>query len=115
MSSSTLTDKQQYWLKHCTDYDSFSGSQKEYALVHGLKLTDFYGWRKILREKGLIKPIVKKREALPTPRFSLVQLDATPRASAQIQIRTQQLTLTLQCLPEPQWLADFVLALESHP
>ena len=113
MSHSELTEKQQYWLKHCRDYQSFSGSQKEYALSHDLKLTDFYSWRKILRDKGLITPIVKKREDSTAAPFSRIQVNTSPRIVGQVQLRTHQFTMTLPSLPEPQWLADFVLALES--
>lgn len=110
MSSTPLTEKQQFWLKHLNDYESFTGSQKEYAQTHHLKLTDLYGWRKILRGKGLI-PAVSKTTA---PKFSRVQLHPPTGAGPSIELRTPQVSMTIHRLPEPQWLANFVKALDAQ-
>lgn len=114
MSDPHLTEKQQYWLKHLTHYDEFTGTLKEYAAANNLKLTDLYGWRKILRDKGVIEPVAKSAETTTTPSFSRVQLPV-PHTGQSIQIRAGRSTVMLSHLPDPQWLATVMMTLESQP
>lgn len=112
MSVCSLTEKQQYWLKHHNDYESFSGSLKDYAHTHDLNLTDLYSWRKILREKGLIPALPKIAKSTMASKFSRIQLDPSTGVSTSIRVRTQQVSISIHGLPEPQWLADLVKALD---
>lgn len=111
MSANLLTDKQQFWLKHLNDYESFTGSQKEYAQTHNLKLTDLYSGRKILRKKGLIPELL---QSTSSPKFSRVMLNPAAVGSPSIELRTPKVSMTFRQLPDPQWLANVLKALD-HP
>ena len=114
MSAPHLTEKQHYWLKHLTNYDAFTGTLKAYAAANNLKLSDLYGWRKILRDKGVIEPVAKSAEATATPSFSRIQLPVTHTGQS-IQLRIGKATVMLSHLPDPQWPATVMIALESQP
>jgi len=54
MQTKTLTEKQQYWLKHIEAIDKFDGTLKQYAADHSLVLQDIYSWKSQLRQRGVI-------------------------------------------------------------
>lgn len=111
MSADLLTDKQQFWLKHLNHYESFTGSLKEYAQAHNLKPSDLYSWRKILRKKGLIPEIP---QSTSSPKFSRVMLNPAAVGSPSIELRAAKVSMTFRQLPDPQWLANVLKAL-NHP
>lgn len=113
MSTSPLTPKQQYWLNHFIDFEHFDGSLKHYAQSHNLKITDLYSWRKLLRDKGLIKPLIEAQGQSTSPLFSRIHLP-TQGGMESVQICTSQLTMTSNILPDPQWLAILNRALEHQ-
>lgn len=69
----TLTERQQYWLKHIRACDASGQTSIEYARAHGINVKSLYSARKGLVEKG----------TLPHPqpsRFQKAQLVSGPRS-----------------------------------
>ncbi|MFB3078669.1 MAG: hypothetical protein ACE1Y4_11770 [Lysobacterales bacterium] len=67
----SLTDRQQYWLKHIRACDAAGQTTIEYARVHGINVKTLYSARKALASKG----------TLPRPqphRFQKAQLSSRP-------------------------------------
>ncbi|MCP4875826.1 MAG: hypothetical protein GY896_10185 [Gammaproteobacteria bacterium] len=58
MSTTDITERQQYWLDRVQAADAFNGTLVEYAKVEGLKVKDLYQWKTILMKRGfLAKPV----------------------------------------------------------
>jgi hypothetical protein len=78
-NSTTLTERQQYWLKHIRACDAAGQTTINYARAHGINVKSMYSARKALAEKG----------TLPCPepgRFQRVQL-ADHSLDSQWQVR----------------------------
>lgn len=74
----SLTERQQYWLKHIHACDASGQTSIDYARAHGINVKSMYSARKALAEKG----------TLPRPqgsRFQKAQLVSSP------------------CSPDSQW------------
>jgi len=69
INDTSLTERQQYWLKHIRVCDASGKTTIDYARKHGIKVKSMYSARKALAEKG----------TLPRPqptRFQQVQVVA---------------------------------------
>ncbi len=58
MTEIQLTQKQQYWLDHVIKADAENIPLIVYAKRHNLNLKLFYNMRSILRQKGVLPPVV---------------------------------------------------------
>ncbi|MDP5065646.1 MAG: hypothetical protein NWQ24_13280 [Haliea sp.] len=52
--STTLTDRQQYWLKHLRACDASGQTTIDYAKAHGISVKSMYSARKGLAEKATL-------------------------------------------------------------
>ncbi len=112
MSTPTLTEKQQYWLKHLTDVETFDGTLKQYAEAHNLVLQDIYSWKSQLRQKGLIEPApLSPKKNKPT--FAKVQ-QSQLHGSKSFQFRLGNISITSNEYPDPNWLAAFVKGIGTN-
>lgn len=79
--STTLTDRQQFWLKHLRACDAAGQTTIDYARAHGINVKSMYSARKELAEKG----------TLPCPhpsRFQKAQVVGTSQSlDSQWQVR----------------------------
>tara|TARA_R110001599_G_C11736257_1_gene607344 strand:+ start:83 stop:424 length:342 start_codon:yes stop_codon:yes gene_type:complete len=77
----SLTERQQYWLKHLRACDAAGTTTIEYARTHGINVKALYSARKALAEKGTLpRP--------PPPRFHKAQVAHDPiRADSQWHIQ----------------------------
>ena len=79
--STTLTDRQQYWLKHIRACDASGQTSIDYARAHGINVKSLYSARKGLAEKG----------TLPRPEPGLFQkaqvVSGTPTPDGQWQVQ----------------------------
>jgi DNA-binding CsgD family transcriptional regulator len=50
----SLTERQQYWLKHIRACDAAGQTSIEYARAHGINVKTLYSARKALAEKGTL-------------------------------------------------------------
>lgn len=69
--SASLTERQQYWLKHIRACDAAGQTSIDYAREQGINVKSLYSARKALAEKG----------TLPRPqpsRFQKAQLSSSP-------------------------------------
>ena len=106
MNTTTLTEKQQYWLKHLTAIEIFDGTLKQYAETHNLILQDIYSWKSQLRQKGVIDPApLSPKKNKPT--FAKVQQQKS-QGSMNFQFRLGSISITSTSFPDPNWLAAFV-------
>jgi len=112
MNTLTLTEKQQFWLKHHHAIEKFDGTLKQYAETHNLILQDIYSWRSQLRQKGIIE-IAKKPSHQQPPKFAKVQSTSLPTAGASFQFRLDNIFITANTFPDPSWLATFINKIES--
>jgi hypothetical protein len=53
-NSTTLTERQQYWLKHIRACDAAGQTTINYARAHGINVKSMYSARKALAEKGTL-------------------------------------------------------------
>jgi hypothetical protein len=67
INNTSLTERQQYWLKHIRACDVSGQTTIDYAREHDIKAKSMYSARKALAEKGTLPP------AQPT-RFQKVQV-----------------------------------------
>ena len=106
MQTTTLTEKQQYWLEHIEAIDKFDGTLKQYAEDHSLVLQDIYSWKSQLRQKGMIEaaPQSSKNNKV---KFAKVQ-SAQPLGSTSFQFRLGNMSISSNTFPDPIWLATFV-------
>lgn len=74
----SLTERQQYWLKHIRACDSAGQTSIDYARAHDINVKSMYSARKALAEKG----------TLPRPQASRFQ-------KAEM--------VSSQCTPDSQW------------
>jgi len=63
----TLTDRQQFWLKHIRACEETGQSMKAYALSQGLEVKDLYAWKKMLVKKGVLPRTLRFQRARITP------------------------------------------------
>ena len=112
MITSSLTEKQQYWLQHIKQADAFKGSLVDYAKRHQLNEKDLYSWRSQLRKHGIIQPPEQKTDTRKAPRFTKVI--AEQPAGLTFQCRIGPLTLTCSELPDPAWLATLAKQMEPR-
>lgn len=54
MSTTPITERQQFWLDHIQAADAFDGSIADYARSEGLKPKELYSWKGILARRGLL-------------------------------------------------------------
>ena len=75
----SLTERQQYWLKHLRACEAAGKTTIDYARAHGINVRTLYSARKALAEKG----------TLPSPqaiRFQKVQTSTSQDGSWRIQL-----------------------------
>ena len=53
--TSSLTEKQQFWLDHLRNCQASHGTIKAYAEAHGLSLPSLYFWKRQLMDDGLLE------------------------------------------------------------
>ena len=75
-----LTERQRYWLEHLRAWEKGGGSMKDYAAAHGLGVKEFYSWKQVLGERGLLA----KSEASP-PLFQRVVLEQRTESLCRIE------------------------------
>jgi hypothetical protein len=75
----SLTERQQYWLKHVRACDSAGKTTVEYAQEHGIEVKTMYSARKLLVGKGV----------LPQPKSSCFQKVEVVSGVADTQWRVQ--------------------------
>ena len=77
----SLTERQQYWLKHIRACDEAKQTSIDYAREHGVNVKSMYSARKALAEKGTLpRP--------QTPRFHKAQIANNPiRTGGQWQVQ----------------------------
>ena len=103
-TSTTLTERQRFWLEHIRACGN--GSLKAYATVHQLDIRLLYEAKSRLKRKGAL-------EAPSAPRFVRVQCDAPEVSPAACRIHLRNGTLVeVGCAPE-HWprLLEHVAAL----
>ena len=54
INDTSLTERQQYWLKHIRACDASGKTTIDYAREHGIKVKSMYSARKALAEKGTL-------------------------------------------------------------
>ncbi len=93
MSTSTsLTERQRFWLEHIRACGS--GSLKAYATAHELDIGALYEAKSRLKRKGAL-------DSAPAPRFVRVQCDAPEASPAVCRIHLRNGTLVeVACAPE---------------
>jgi len=106
MNTTTLTEKQQYWLKHLDAIETFDGTLKQYAEAHNLVLQDIYSWKSQLRQKGVIAPAPHSPQN-SKPAFAKVQQPQL-HGSSNFRFRLGNVSITSDAFPDPNWLATFV-------
>ena len=81
---------------------------REYADANGLRVSDFYSWKALLRRKG----VLGEGESSSGRLFHKARVvDAVAGGRARITLRSG-LRLELDAGAEPGWVAQLVLALE---
>ena len=55
-NKASLTERQQYWLKHIRACDAAGKTTIDYARAHGINVKTLYSARKALAEKGTLPP-----------------------------------------------------------
>ena len=76
---STLTERQQYWLKHIRACDASGQTTIDYAREHGIKVKSMYSARQALAEKGTVPPTgptrLQKVQVIGQTSFSLIEAE----------------------------------------
>ena len=81
VNEASLTERQQYWLKHIRACDAAGQTSIDYARANGINVKSLYSARKALVEKGTLPP----RKAIS---FQKVQMpDDQPRSDNQWRIQ----------------------------
>ena len=78
--NASLTERQQYWLKHIRTCDAAGQTSIDYAREHGINVKSLYSARKALAEKGTLP-------CSPASRFQKAQVVNTRTAGSQWQIQ----------------------------
>ena len=78
--NASLTERQQYWLKHIRACDAAGQTSIDYAREHGINVKSLYSSRKALAEKGTLP-------RSPASRFQKAQVVTTPSADSQWHIQ----------------------------
>lgn len=99
----SLTKKQTYWLRHVQACDSAGMTMRGYAEANGLKVADFYSWKKSLRSKGLLAPGAKPSPSL----FKRAQVMASGGGLCRL-LLPSGLTLEFEPGTDPRWLAELL-------
>lgn len=96
MKSSIIRQNQEYWEKHILEAAKFNGSVLAYCKQQGLASQTFYRWRsRIKKQKSSLKNAPVKSSFLSVKIKDPIPLPAKSR------------------LPDPKWMAEFILHLQS--
>lgn len=81
IDDSSLTERQQYWLKHLRAHDASGRATIDCAREHGIKAKSMYSARKALAEKEL--PVPQEFAALHPSQIKVYQPISFCRISSQ--------------------------------
>lgn len=90
------SEKQQYWLNHIEAANESGLSLVEYARTNNLKAQHLYQWRSALKNESI--------SVATETQFTRV-VTTTPAASNQLTLRTANVALEFDTLPDALWLA----------
>lgn len=107
MKASTPNVKEKYWRDHIRQAEQSGETFKRYAERHGLNLKSLYDWRSRLKKKDAPPRSVAEKAAI----FAKV-ISVSPPPRAGVELRVGGVTLSVETLPDPAWLARLVQALE---
>lgn len=94
MKSSAQVEKRRFWRGHIAMAGRYAGSHKAYCRSQGISVHSFYYWKKRLLGDG-----AKSVALVPRP---FVPVEVTP---PRIGMSSR--------LPDPRWLAEFILHLNG--
>jgi hypothetical protein len=87
------------WKAHIVDAERFDGTLSEYCAQHGLRVRQFHRYR---RKLGIVRPYRRRRDK------AFVKVECV---EAQV---AEPKSVPSVALPDPAWLAEFVLAVLSR-
>ena len=107
-----------YWAKHLAAIEESSISTSQYARMHGIKVNSLYSWRNRLKNKNLANTSATKSNSSSslsvkrqTSRFVAMQIEqdiVSINQNACILKLSPTISLELNTLPDPKWLADII-------
>lgn len=98
------TSKQRRWLDLVQRWQRSKLTVREFCLRHHLNEPNFYAWRRVLRERGLIQVAPAQAE---TPAFVKLNLAAEPMADSAVEVVVGTRVLRVR----PGFDADLLLQL----
>ncbi len=113
--TTNLTTEQQFCLDHIQQAENTGSTLVDYAAQHNVPIKKLYDWRSRLRKQGiiaialLVSPVIK-----PKPAFAKVITVAQAAPVQPMQIRLANIALCFDHVPDVQWLANLVRALNAR-
>jgi len=92
LSPTKRIEKESYWQEHLTAYQGFHGTIAAYCRKNGLSIEAFYYWK---RKLGTARPCIQNAK-IERPFIPVDIIDSRSKSPR---------------LPDPKWLAEFVLRL----
>jgi transposase-like protein len=104
--------KQALWLKRVQRWQRSPLCVREFCQQHGISESNFYAWRRVLRERGLIDEQAQPAEAA-TPAFVKLTLAAEPTAASAVELVLGQRVLRVRPGFDAATLLELVRLLEE--
>jgi len=109
MKAANPNVKEKYWRDHIRQAEQSGETFKRYAERHGLNLKSLYDWRSRLKNKCVLdaspRSVAKKA-------VTFAKVISAPPPRTGVELRVGGVTLSVETLPDPAWLARLVQALE---
>ena len=100
-----MSETRKYWSQHLAVIDAESITTRAYAEREGLSVAALYNWRRRLKRDAASGPPATSRQLVP------VQITGRPPAGPACTLAIgPDVQLTLDQLPDPQWLASLAAA-----
>jgi transposase-like protein len=110
MKAATPDVKEKYWLDHIRQAEQSGETFKRYAERHGLNLKSLYDWRSRLKKRCVLDAPARSVAKKAMTFAKVIAAPSSPRAV--VELRVGAVTLCMESLPDPAWLANLVHALE---
>ena len=102
---SNYQSRLEFWRAHVANADNFPAGVSAYCAEQGLKLSTYYGWRKLVGLGSSVpKPRKPKRIKKAQPSFLPVAVTSGP-------VEVESMFQSMPKLPEARWVAEVMLHL----
>ena len=103
--------KQQRWLQLVYDCRQSGQSKRSWCRENGVSYSSYMRWQKVIREQAADAVLVPEEHAIVPIRPAGEMSPSLEDTSQQIQIRKENLVITLPATVEPEYLAAVVQSL----